>query len=85
MSVGEGLQSTVNSQLSKPLDYAAMSDVQFGHLVAAKGTASVHRGHGLLEGVTGAGLAYIRFIARTIMNTHAATIRNAMTVLMKLP
>src|SRR5262249_8443372 len=64
---------------------AAISAVQFGQRFAASGISRVQNGQGGDVGVTGAGLAYQRLTIRTIMNTAAATIRNAMTLFTNVP
>ena len=57
--------------------------VHCGHRFAASGIGNVQNGQAFVLGV--AGLAYIRVIIRTTMNTDAATIRKTMMLLMNIP
>ena len=66
------------------MDYSTTA-VEFGHRLAGIGIGSVHSGHALVVCVAGAGFAYSRVTTRTSMNTDAAMIKNAMTLLMNDP
>ena len=60
-------------------------DVQAGQRLAARGMAVQHCGHSLVDAAGGGGAGIRRFTCLTIRKITKATIRNAITELMKMP
>src|SRR5882762_12040616 len=56
------------------------SDVQCGHLAALIGMLVAQKRHSVIEGASGSGLRFIRFICRTTRKMAKATIRKSTTV-----